>query len=269
MLHTMPVGRLKGLVGLVSAAALLSAAALACGDGGDDLTVFAAISLRWPLEEIAVAFETEHPGVDVSFNFAGSQWLRFQLEQGAEAGVFVSADEKQMRLVREAGLIEGERLVFARNRLVVAVPEGNPGGVETPGDLASPGLRLVWADEPVPLGAYTRQTVAALAEPYGTDFPRRVEANVVSQEESAEAVAGKVELGEADVAIVYETDTRRLASEGAVIIPIPDAYQPDIRYLAAPLGEAGSPELSRAFVQFLLSEESQRILIDHGFLGVR
>lgn len=249
-------------------AVLLAGVAAGCG-GDNDLTVFAATSLRGPLEEIALAFEEAHPDVDVAFNFAGSQRLRFQIEQGAEADVFVSADERQMQLADDAGLVAGEPVVFARNRLVVAVAQGNPGEIQTLEDLASPGLRLVWAEDAVPLGAYTRQALAAMSENFGADFAARAGANVVSREENAEAVAGKMELGEADAAIVYETDARRLLREGATVIPIPDAYQPDVRYLAAPLSGAGRPERARAFVDFLLSERGQRIFVAHGFLAVQ
>jgi molybdate transport system substrate-binding protein len=218
---------------------------------------------------LAVAFKEQHQDIDISFNFAGSQRLRFQIEQGAHADVFISADEREMQLVRTSRGIHGEPLAFARNRLVVAVAEGNPGGVETLEDLASPGLRLAWADEAVPLGGYARQAVAALAAVYGADFPNRVEANALSQEENAAAVSGRVQLGEADAGIVYETDARRLERDGGVIIPIPDAHQPDITYLASALDGAGRPDAARAFVEFLVSEEGQRIFMKHGFLGVR
>jgi molybdate transport system substrate-binding protein len=247
---------------------MLLVVAGACTDD-DDLMVFAAISLRRPLEEIASTFEAQHADVDISFNFAGSQWLRFQLEQGAQADVLISADARQMELVTEAELVDGQALVFGRNRLAVAVPEGNPAGVKTLEDLALPALRLVWAQEGVPLGAYSRQALAALADRYGPDFPQRVEANVISEEANAEAVTGKVELGEADAAIVYETDARRLEREGATVISIPDAYQPDVSFFAAALQETEDVDVAREFVSFLQSEEAQAILIDHGFLGVR
>ncbi len=248
---------------------LVSAAAFSCGGGGSDLTVFAAVSLRRPLEEIATAFEAEHPGVDVAFNFAGSQQLRFQLEQGALADVFVSADERQMQQAVASQLVEGEPEEFAGNRLVIAVAKGNSAGISSLEDLASPSVRLVWADSSVPLGAYTRQLLAALAAARGSDVARRIEANVVSEEENAEAVAGKVELGEADAGIVYATDGRRLQREGASVIPIPEAYQPAIRYLAAPLRASARPAVARAFAQFLLSKTAQRVFENNGFLGVR
>ena len=280
MLATVHAERLRTLVRprrspgwvlmLLACSTLLPALAMtACGDGRDELTVFAAISLRRPLEEIAIAFQAQHPGTGISFNFAGSQRLRFQLEQGAQAGVFVSADERQMTLAGESGVVAGEPLVFARGRLVIAVPKGNPAGIQKPDDLTSPGLRLVWADEAVPLGVYTRQAMAAMAPVYGGDFLRRVEARVVSLEESAAAVAGKVELGEADAAIVYQTDALRLVRAGATVIPIPDAYQPEVAYFAAALTEAKDSDLARAFVDFLLSNEAQRTLTDHGFLEGR
>ncbi len=248
---------------------LVSAADLSCGGGGSDLTVFAAVSLRQPLEEIARAFEAEHPDVDVVFNFAGSQRLRFQLEQGAGADVFVSADERQMQQAIDARLVAGEPVAFAGNRLVIAVAEGNPAGVSSLEDLGSRGVRLVWADPSVPLGAYSRQMVALLAAEQGPDLAGQIEANIVSEEENAEAVVGKIELGEADAGIVYETDADRLERAGASVLPIPEAYQPSIRYLAAAADESDRPELADAFVQFLRSTTAQQVFQSYGFLGVR
>ncbi len=261
-------GRLVRTAFLALAAAVLAVVSGGCG-GKDELPVFAAIHLRRPLEEIATAFEAQHPEIDVSFNFAGSQWLRFQLEEGAQADVYISANARQMDLATEAGLIDGEAQLFGRNRLAVAAPKGNPAGIETLEDLASPGLRFVWASEEVPLGAYSREALEALSETYGADFPQQVEANVISEEANAEAVVAKVELGEADAAIVYQTDALRLEAQGAIIIPIPDAYQPEVSFFAAALGGAEHLELAHDFVSFLASAEAQAILIDYGFIGVR
>lgn len=260
-------GRLIRTAVLALGVAVLAVVSGGCGDE-DDLPVFAAIHLRRPLEEIATAFKAQHPEIDVSFNFAGSQWLRFQLEEGAQADVYISANARQMDLATEAELVDGEALLFGRNQLAVAAPKGNPAGIETLDDLASPGLGFVWAGEEVPLGAYSREALEALSETYGEDFPQQVEANVISEETNAEAVAAKVELGEADAAIVWETDALRLESLGAIIIPIPDAYQPEVSFFAAALRGADHPDLAHDFVSFLVSAEAQAILIDYGFIGV-
>ena len=123
-----------------------------------DLTVFAAASLIDAFDEIGLAFEVTHPGVKVVFNLGGSQNLRTQLEQGAQADVFASANQKEMDAVVAAGLVDpGAARTFVTNQLVVVLPAGNPGGVHTLQDLARPGLKLVLADEAVPAGRYARE----------------------------------------------------------------------------------------------------------------
>jgi len=248
---------------------VLLAAGIACGGDDDEFSVFAAVSLRAALEEVAAGFQAEGGDVDITFNFAASQQLRFQIEQGAPADVFVSADRAQVALLVDGGLVEGEPVSFAGNRLVVAVAEGNPGEVATLADLSMPGLRLVTAGEAVPLGSYAHRALAALAIEYGDDFAERVRANIVSEEENAEAVVGKVELGEADAAFVYATDRARLEEAGATIIEIAGRYQPEVAYLAAAVKGSDRPGLARDFVDFLTSDAAQRIFMEHGFLGVR
>ena len=104
--------------------------------------MFAAASLTGAFQEMKTSLEKSNPGLSITFNFASSTQLRAQLEQGAPADVFASADEKQMNLAQEAGLLAGEPTVFAHNRLVVILPRDNPAGIETLQDLARPGVKL-------------------------------------------------------------------------------------------------------------------------------
>ena len=123
--------------------------------GGSSLTVFAASSLTDAFEELGDDFAAR-TGAEVTFNFASSSTLATQLEQGARADVFASADEAQMENVAQVGLLDGDPEVFARNRLVVILPADNPGGVERFGDLADPDLRLVLAQDDVPAAEYAQ-----------------------------------------------------------------------------------------------------------------
>ncbi len=225
------------------------------------MRVFAAASLREAFEEIGRAHESAGGG-EVQFNFAGSQLLRFQLDQGAQADIFASADELQMRLAREAGLV-GESTAFARNRLVVVTPDDNPKGVTGPPDLARRGLRLVLAAPEVPAGGYSRDAIEALASIYGADFARRTLANVVSEEEDVERVLTKVRLGEADAGIVYASDIVGKGGGGVAAFPFPDSVQPDIIYYIAPLldGDSGA---ARAFIAALLSPAGRAALAAKG-----
>ena len=118
-----------------------------------ELTVFAAASLMDAFEEIGIAFETANPGAKVNFNFAGSQILRTQLEQGAVADIYASADHKNMDALIDENLVASNSYQdFTTNQLVVILPSGNPAKLESLKDLANPGIKLVLADEFVLLG---------------------------------------------------------------------------------------------------------------------
>ncbi len=169
-----------------------------------DLTVFAASSLTESFQSIAAAFEGRHEGVHVLLNFAGSSALALQIVQGAPADVFASANPQQMQKVVDEGLTAADPQIFAENRLVVIVPASS--GLSDLLGLARPGIALVLAAPEVPVGAYARQALASMDGDFGADFSARVMANVVSEEPNTRQVAAKVELGEADAAVVYATD---------------------------------------------------------------
>ncbi|HEY8489990.1 MAG TPA: molybdate ABC transporter substrate-binding protein [Dehalococcoidia bacterium] len=252
-------------------AVLLLSVAPACrllpGRGGAEeqgLTVFAAASLREAFQELGAAYQAEHPGTSVTFAFDGSDRLRLQLEQGARADVFASADAAQMAQARAAGLLDGEPQVFARNRLALVVPRANPGGVHAAADLARPGVRVVLAAPAVPAGAYARELLRLLEADLGREYARRVEANVISQEQNVRAVLTKVELGEADAGIVYATDV----TDGVAEVPVPGVERVRVEYPAAVLRGSGRAAEARAFVAFLRSAAGQAILARHGFLPV-
>jgi molybdate transport system substrate-binding protein len=226
-----------------------------------ELNVFAASSLTNAFEEIAAEFEAQHPDTDIVFNFAGSSTLATQMIQGAPADVFASADDTQMQVVADAGLLEKEAAIFTRNRLVVIMPSDSE--IERLEDLAKPGVLLVLAESKVPVGKYSRRVLENLNETYGADFSEKVLANLVSEEPNVKQVATKVELGEADAAIVYVTDAATL--QRVRTIEIPDDANVTASYpIAALKGE--QKELAQKFVQFVLSQEGQDILVKFGFL---
>jgi molybdate transport system substrate-binding protein len=232
------------------------------------LTVFAAASLTDAFREIGQAFEMVHPGSRVIFNFAGSQQLALQIEQGAEADVFASADQRHMDRLVAAGVIASDTLqVFAHNRLVVILPGDNPGQVETLKDLARPGLKLVLAGEQVPAGNYARQVLDKLATDlaYGPSFKEAVLHNVVSNEENVKQVVAKVQLGEADAGIVYQSDLAPSSTGQLRQIDIPDRFNVTASYPIAVLKAAPHASLAHQFVQFVLAQGGQRILQQWGF----
>ncbi len=232
------------------------------------LVVFAAASLNDAFTQIGSTFETQHPGVNVAFSFGGSNLLRIQIEQGARVDVFASADNAELNtLIHDGLIISGTQRVFTRNRLAILVPKNDPAGVDTPCDLARPGLKLVLANDKVPVGHYARQSLVKLdANPScGSGFSTRALANVVSNEEDVKAVVEKVQLGEADAGIAYVSDLTPSAAQQVKLIPIPDAYNVVATYPIAPLKEAPHAALAQAFVDSILSPAGQQVLKKWGF----
>lgn len=235
------------------------------------LTVFAAASLADAFEAIATAFEADHPGAEVLFSFGSSSTLATQLVEGAPADVFASANTAQMTVARDAGRIAGSPRTFVRNRLALIVPADNPAGIATLRDLANEGVRLVMAAPDVPVRAYTDAMLQRLAaDPaYGEGYSAAVMANVVSEEDNVRQAAAKVALGEADAGIVYISDVTPDIRDQVIVIPIPDHLNTLATYPIAVTREAANPELAQAFVDFVLSDAGQDILVNWNFVSVR
>lgn len=247
----------------------------ACGPAGTpaprprSLTVFAAASLTDAFTEIGQQFEAAQAEVVVTFNFGASNTLAEQINQGAPADVFASANERQMAAAVTGGRLDAAAVqVFARNRLVVIFPTANPGGVTTLADLARPGLKLVLAAAEVPVGQYSLDFLdkAALDPAYGAGFRDEALANVVSYEENVRAVFTKVALGEADAGIVYTSDIVGAGAANVDRLDIPDALNTLATYPLAPLNDSAQPELAAAFVAWVLSAEGQAVLEKYGFI---
>ena len=228
------------------------------------LTIFAAASLTESFSEIATAFESAHPGVDVTLNFAGSNTLRAQIEQGADADVFASADTKEMDMLVTSGLVaKGTPQIFLTNRLVIITPATNPSKISTANDLTHAGLKLVLAAKEVPVGNYTRQMLGNVGE----DFKKQVLTNVVSNENNVKQVLAKVQLGEADAGIVYASDA--IAAPELPVIEVPSEWNVLAQYPIAILNDASQPDLATEFIDFVLSSEGEAILQKWGFTPVK
>lgn len=254
------------LLGLVIACSPVPAAGERPLSGTTTLTVFAAASLTDSIKEIGRTFQISHPGVSVTFSFAGSQQLRSQIEQGARADVFASADYKNMDPLKSQNLLSGDPLVFAHNLLTVIVPKSNPARLVELRDLSRPGVKIILEDSSVPAGNYTLQILDKLsADPaYGNDFKAKVLANVVSKETDVKAAVGKISLGEGDAGVVYTTDALA-ASDKLFEITIPDKYNVITSYPIAGLRGSSNPDLSKQFVDYVISDGGQSILKRYGF----
>jgi molybdate transport system substrate-binding protein len=276
---------------LIIAAALAGVLVAACGGGSSSpggatttsapgasptaglsgsITVYAASSLTDVFYREAAAFRKLHPDARVNFNFGGSPTLVTQLDQGAPADVLATADEKNMKAAADKSLT-GTAKIFAKNRLVIAVPKLNPGGIQAPKDLSKSKLKLVLAQKDVPVGNYARQALTKMAADasFGTGFSDAVLKNLVSEEANVKGVVSKIQLGEADAGIVYKTDVTAAIASDVTIIEIPDQFNVVASYPIAVVAKAAKPDVAAAFIEFVLSAEGQKILTDNGFGGVK
>jgi len=262
------------------AAALLTVAAFvvltACGSSGGSsgagssaspgpakLTVFAASSLNKVFPQIATAFQKSDPGVGLTFNFAGTDTLATQIEQGAPADVFAGASAKYGDELSGKGLIATPR-IFATNQLVLIVPAADPAHISSLRDLTKPGVKLVVGDATVPIGTYTRKVLANLDATYGPDYSAAVLKNVVSNETEVTGVLSSVELGEADAGFVYVTDARN-GGDKVKSITLPASAQAVASYPVATVVSSKSASAGRRFADFLLGAQAQAILRAAGF----
>jgi molybdate transport system substrate-binding protein len=219
------------------------------------LNVFAAASLAGAFDNEKTSLATSDPGLALTYNFAGSQALVTQIQQGAPADVFASADTKNMQKLVAAGLVEAPK-IFARNKLEIAVAPGNPKNITRLADLEKPGVTLVLADASVPAGKYARQAfqLAGLAAP-----------KPVSNELDVKSTLSKLTLGEADAVVVYVTDVK---AAGAKVtgVEIPDAQNVVATYPIAAVKASKNVAAAQAFVDEIVSGGGQQALQAAGFM---
>lgn len=228
------------------------------------LTVFAATSLHNAFPALGKQFEATHPGVTLRFSFNGSQILEAQLESGAQADVFASADRRWMDKAVSAGAVANP-LPFASNQLVlVAAQQSN---IASPLDLTKPGTKLVLCAQAVPCGAYARRLLQGMdADPtYGANYSDAVLHNVVSNELDVESVLAKVTLGEADAGIVYRTDALGQASVRTIALPALSGTP--IAYYIGTVHSSAAASDATSFVNFVHSSDGQKILAGFGFMA--
>ena len=220
------------------------------------LSVFAAASLTGAFYSEKTTLATADPGLSLTYNFAGSQALVTQIQQGAPADVFASANQTDMQKLVTAGLVEAPK-VFARNLLEIAVAPGNPKHITGLADLEKPGVTLVLADVSVPAGKYARQAF----QQAGLPAPKPV-----SNELDVKSTISKLTLGEADAVVVYVTDVKAAGSkvEG---VEIPAAQNVVATYPIAAIKASKNPAAAEAFVDEIATGTGQQALQAAGFLS--
>jgi molybdate transport system substrate-binding protein len=229
-------------------------------DARQGLEVFAASSLTDVFTALEPGFEARHPDVDLRLAFGGSQALRLQLEHGARAAVFASADARQVQALAAAGRVR-RQAVLAENRLVLVTPPDDPAGIAGVEGLGRG--RLVLGGGEVPIGAYAEALLDAATARLGPEWRARVEASIASREPNVRLVLAKVELGEADAAIVYRTDA--VGVPGVRVVPVPAELDVRARYPIATVSASAHPELAAQFVAFVRSAEGRAVLVARGF----
>jgi molybdate transport system substrate-binding protein len=217
------------------------------------LDVFAAASLTGAFTTAKTTLTGSNPGLNLTYNFAGSNALVAQIIQGAPADVFASADTKNMQKLVDAGLVD-QPVTFAKNKLEIAVAAGNPKNIQGLADLAKPGVAVVLEAVGVPAGDYTRQVLAAKSL---TVTPKSLELDVKS-------ALAKVTSGEADATVVYVTDVSA-GGPKVVGVAVPDADQPAISYPIAVVKATKNRASAQAFVASAVSGDVQKALEAAGF----
>ena len=245
-----------------SLAAILCASALAgCGSGDgrapdahQTLTVYAAASLTETFTALGEAFEKDHPGVRVSFSFGGSSDLVTQIQQGAPADVFASADTKNMDKLTADDLQDGAPRDFAANTLEIVTPPDNPAKVDSLDDLADKGVTLVVCAPEVPCGSASQKV----------EESAHLRFEPVSEEQSVKDVLAKVTSGEADAGLVYVTDVK---AAGATVhgVTFPEAASAVNTYPIVTLADSKHADLAQAFVDLVLGAVGQHTLAEAGF----
>lgn len=235
--------------------ALLAAACTRAPQGTHEVHVFAAASLRVPFERLAQAYAELHQGGRVRLELGGSPTLVTRIESGAPCDVLATADLATMARAASAGaLAPGRAKEFARNRLAIAVPRGNPRNVRGLADLGRDGLVLVLCAPTVPAGRYAREILTRAG----------VDARPRSEESSVQGVLAKLRLGEADAGIVYASDL--LAAGGDVEgVAIPAEANTLATYPIAIARTSRQPDAARAFMELVLGARGQAILAEAGF----
>jgi molybdate transport system substrate-binding protein len=245
---------------------LLACAALGAGCGDDDesgssgdptrLVVSAASSMTEALEKCAPRFG-DAENADVRLSFAGSDELGAQIRQGAKVDAYAAANTSLPEELHADDLVE-KPVEFATNELMLAVPKDS--GIRSLDDLTADGTKVVVGSESVPIGSYTRETLAKLPP----DQEKAILANVRSNEPDVKGIVGKLTQGAADAGFVYVTDVNAASGE-LKAIKLPSDLEPQATYAAAVVSKAEQPELARKFVGGLTDGDCAAALDEAGF----
>lgn len=271
----------KTALGMIS---LLVSVAVVAGCGAEKqgaaeqektkLTVFAAASMTETMNEIAKAYQQEHPDIEIVYNFDSSGTLKQQIQNGAACDLFISAAQKQMDQLDASKderanpekldfVLQGTRVDLLENKVVLATPEGNPKQITSFDDMAKKlndgSIRLVMGNSDVPVGQYTQKILAH----YGLDEQAVAEQGRITYGSNVKEVTTQVKEGSADCGVIYGTD-----AYSAGLKPVGEATKDmcgQVVYPAAVLKASADPEAAKAFLQYLRSDKAMAVFESVGF----
>jgi len=214
------------------------------------------------LQEAKKDFEAQYPKTVIALNYAGSQILRLQIEQGAPADIFISANHEHMQALKDTGHVQ-QIQQLAHNELILITPTHNPSQVQQLADLSN-ARRIVIGTQQSPIGMYTREMLHKASQEWTNDFQDQVLKNVVSQETNVRLIRAKVALGEADAALVYRTDA--VGTPNLKVVPIPAHLNIKAAYGMALTTRSNQKAVSKAFFSYFKSPKGLALLTRHGFV---
>jgi molybdate transport system substrate-binding protein len=236
-----------------------------------EIIVYTAASLTGVSKDLGSAFESMYPGTKITFNLAGTQTIKNQIQMGAYADVFMSASTRYTNELMGGGYLVNDTVKkFTSNYIVIIVPSGNPGNIQSHTDLTRPGLKIAMGTEEVPVGINTRIVIDKLsASPnIPTGWKDAVYQNVVTYETTEPGVVTKVSLGEVDAGFVYESSFSAAKTGSLELIPIPEEYNALQIYTLGILTDSTNKKTGETFIEFILSDDGQKILKEYGFSSI-
>lgn len=239
---------------------------VACNEGQSkdkEITIFVASSLTDAVTDITEMLESSNEGTTIRINFAGSKTLRTQLENGAHADIFISANEKHYNeLLEQNILVKGRKILT--NEMVLVVSNEASEMIKTLEDLKRP-HRLILGDKGVPVGDYSREIICGLGKKYGDDYEETVLENLVSSESNVRRVLMKVVLGEGDAAIVYKTDITEDMIDKITVIDIPSEYNVTASYWIGLVNNDVISESVRECCTYFSNDKCCEVFESYGF----
>jgi len=252
------------------AAATTPAPAPAAGTASGLVVAYTAASLKGASAKLGPAFEKAYPGTRVIFDLDGTQILKHQVESGAYADIFISASNTYTTALTNEGFFLNDTVhPLTSNYLIVITPAANPGHISSLADLGAPGKFLAIGTADVPVGINTRIIIDKLANSTFTSGWRdQLYKNVRTYETTEPGIVTKVSLGVVDAGIVYESSFKAAPAGTLAAIAIPKEDNALQTYSVAEMRISTNKDAARAFEDFLLSPDGQKILTDFGFRPV-